>query len=673
MNPIGYFLKSPNNLYSLCDISCSSCNGNIDLKQCNSCSANYYKVDGYTNNYCYNTAPSGYYFDKNNPILKYIKCDISCLTCLNSASYCLTCNNSGGYFNTFETPNSCLNSPPFGYYLNVAQSKYLICDVSCNGCIENNKKCLNCKIYSSTDQKLNYFGFEIELSKCFLISQIPDGFYFNSSKLLISQCDISCKRCEKNAKYCLSCNYGYYYLVTSPSVCVSQCPVKTWTNFLEGNCSLCDASCKNCLDGTKNCLECEVGYFSLEDNKKLCFSNCPAGYIFDQENKICKKCPSKCEVCNLDNTCSKCFENYFLNKKLKQCFTKCDSGFFANRVQKICSECIYPCLECSSSNVCLSCPANLFLNPLLNELNCVNYCPDGYWADSTNNTCSECNLKCKLCKNLKTCLSCKDDFYLLKETNECLNDCTKQSYFNWENPDLKSNLNQMKITDSLKTCEKCDIGCSICSKTKNFCLACNSNYFFQEKENKCVENCPIEYYYPDYNTLKCNICHLTCKTCQGPLVNECLSCDIESGLVLKNGYCIKEGCPFGFILLDNNSCYGLKQCIELANLSVPNIFNIEADPFIAKFEFKIKEICASYKKGFEIMWDRNSTLFEKAVISKDNTIYLIKREDILEGILNLRINIFYNFKFLLISLNQTTVLVLNKVVRYENIKKFLNY
>jgi len=457
------------------------------------------------------------------------------------------------------------------------------------------------------------------------------------------------------------CNDGYKYLLSSPSVCVSKCPVKTWTNYLEGYCGFCDISCKNCTDNTKNCLECENGYYPLEDNQKLCFSNCPVGYILDLDNKICKKCPISCEICNLENNCIMCFENYFLNKKLKQCFTKCDPGFYPNKFERVCSECSYPCFECISPDMCLSCPANLYLNPLLITGNCVNNCPDGYWADSSTNKCILCDPRCKLCQNLKKCLSCKNDFYYLKETNECLSNCPKQYYYNWEIPDLKLNSKIIKITDSVRTCEKCEIGCLMCSNSKDYCFACDINFFLLFEQNKCIENCPLENYYADINTRKCSKCNVICKSCKGPQINDCLSCDLDSGLILKNGYCIKEGCPPGFILIENNSCFGLIHCIEYASLFVPKIFNIAADAFIGKFDFKIKEICASFKKGFGIIWDRNSTMINKAVISADNTTYLLKREDLVESELNLRINVYYSNKFFLTSFNETSVLVLNKV------------
>jgi len=175
---------------------------------------------------------------------------------------------------------------------------------------------------------------------------------------------------------------------------------------------------------------------------------------------------------------------------------------------------------------------------------------------------------------------------------------------------------------------------------------------------KCPDNL-----YTDLNQSSCNSCNITCKSCKGPLENDCLSCDIDSGFTLKNGFCLKEGsCPNGYIMQDYKSCLKPKQCIETAILNLPKIFNLELNPYIEKFIFKIKDSCTQYIQKFWIKWDDDSGFYEKAIKASDNSTYTILRDDLKETEISLRINIFYE-KYSISSFNQTSILVLNNVIR----------
>jgi len=219
---------------------------------------------------------------------------------------------------------------------------------------------------------------------------------------------------------------------------------------------------------------------------------------------------------------------------------------------------------------------------------------------------------------------------------------------------------QIPVNESLKTCKNCDKGCLICQESKDNCRVCETDFFLIQSNFKCVEKCPIGYY-ADITQGLCQKCHFSCKSCQGGFPMNCLTCDPENGLSLKSGFCFREGCPIGSIMLENRSCLNLGQCIESANLSMPKIFNIELEPLIAKVNLKIKAICDDYKKAFGFSWDQKSTLFDKALISSDNSTLSIPRDEIQEGLVNLKVDVVYDNKFYLASFNQTAVLILNKV------------
>jgi len=657
--PEGYFIDSTLKKYVKCDVSCKTCTvSQSNCSICNNISLYYAKSD--ENNKCIlkTNTPDGYYFD--NTTNKHEKCNVSCLTCVTSASNCLICNFFGNYYSTIETPQTCLNSPPQGYFLDLKHNKYLKCDISCDGCTLNSFNCKKCN-QINTDNSLKYYNTVTDPGACFLISNTPNYFYFSSIDKIFKQCDNSCRTCKNTTSYCLTCNTNYYSIQLQPSKCVINCPENTWKNFIDNYCSPCHESCKNCIDSTFNCIDCNEGFYPLEDNRKLCYKSCPAGYIFDQTNKICKKCSQNCESCNLDGSCSLCFIGNFLNIRDKKCYSRCDTGFYGNTTERVCVQCVSPCIECLSYNYCSSCIQDQYLNPLLKSNNCVTVCPDGYWANISTGKCELCDKKCKTCKNSsKNCQSCGNDFYYNKDTDECLILCPNNKYYNKENSFYIASLNNIPIKDSLKTCEKCNYECSTCKNSNDFCLTCGDGYFLVQSINNCVKVCP-DGFYPDLTQALCQSCNLSCMTCKGPMVNDCLSCDNSSGKVLKNGSCITEGCPKGSIMLPNQSCFALAQCIDFANLSMPKIFNMESDPFIVKFTINLKNICDDYKKGFWFSWDAKSNFYDKAKFSADNSTYTIERDDMIEGPVNLKLDVLYDKNLFLASFNQTTILLMNKV------------
>ena len=179
-------------------------------------------------------------------------------------------------------------------------------------------------------------------------------------------------------------------------------------------------------------------------------------------------------------------------------------------------------------------------------------------------------------------------------------------------------------------------------------------------------------FYADFNQGLCLRCHNSCVNCKGGFSWDCISCDADNGLSLKNGSCLKEGCPNGSVVLENRSCLNLAQCIEAESLFMPRIFNMELDPLVVKISLKIKEVCLDYKKGFGLIWDPNSSLYDIALASADNNTLTIPRDGMKEGLVNLKLDIMYENRLTLTSFNQTTVLVLNKVI-YFNKCFFQNY
>jgi len=67
---------------------------------------------------------------------------------------------------------------------------------------------------------------------------------------------------------------------------------------------------------------------------------------------------------------------------------------------------------------------------------------------------------------------------------------------------------------------------------------CMDEFFLHE--GQCVQDCPSYFYAEDKH---CFPCHAACKDCDGPDLDDCTACTIES-FVLYSGMCFEE-CPEG--------------------------------------------------------------------------------------------------------------------------------
>jgi hypothetical protein len=167
-------------------------------------------------------------------------------------------------------------------------------------------------------------------------------------------------------------------------------------------------------------------------------------------------------------------------------------------------------------------------------------------------------------------------------------------------------------------------------------------------------------------------CHLNCLTCKGEDEGSCLSCDTSKELILQEGYCIKKSvCPPGSIYFEElKSCKKFDLCLENLELIVPKIFNIENSPLIINYNIKINKICETIKDKFIVNWNKDSSLFDKAIISKEKKSYELSLNLLKEGNMKFKIDIIYEKDFIT-SIESKSILVLNKV-KYTYINNKIN-
>ena len=124
----------------VCPANCLACIPNGNGTNCQSCSANYYQING--SGICV-SCPLTQYTPVGHIYSSCLPCGTSCYTCSNQSSFCLTCQGNY-YFNNNGTCTVCTGNtytPP-----GTTNTQCLVCPVDCLACISNGNgtTCQNC-------------------------------------------------------------------------------------------------------------------------------------------------------------------------------------------------------------------------------------------------------------------------------------------------------------------------------------------------------------------------------------------------------------------------------------------------------------------------------------------------------------------------------------------------
>ena len=163
---------------------------------------------------------------------------------------------------------------------------------------------------------------------------------------------------------------------------------------------------------------------------------------------------------------------------------------------------------------------------------CSDVCSIGTAVDAISGTCKACHATCRSCSvhsNPSRCLTCNSaSSFPFFYQGSCIAACPAGTY------------NDNGI------CKNCDASCLTCNgPNSGNCLTCRPAEFFYQ--NTCVASCPVstvtqgsqcvascvEGYYPDGSRI-CRRCEASCKTCNGPLASNCLSCEATGAVPLYN-------------------------------------------------------------------------------------------------------------------------------------------
>lgn len=175
-----------------------------------------------------------------------MKCQSTCLTCLNSTQ-CLTCDaNRKRVYNT--TKNYANFSDPYcpcfySHYSLGLNASCAACHSSCAACSGPNKT--NC-LYCDANSMRTLNG-----SSC--VCNV--GYYDTNTTMNCPICNVACTSCWNSlTTTCFTCN-PVYFMMVGKNTCYSKCPTYYFNNVTAKICTLCGTHCLTCVD-TTNCTSC---------------------------------------------------------------------------------------------------------------------------------------------------------------------------------------------------------------------------------------------------------------------------------------------------------------------------------------------------------------------------------------------------------------------------------
>ncbi|KAL4507644.1 hypothetical protein ABPG73_012332 [Tetrahymena malaccensis] len=435
----------------------------------------------------------------------------------------------------------------------------------------------------------------VKVSKSFrqLQSFCPDGQFYTGQNC--QNCISDCKQCN-NYSTCISCNDSYYLMESS-----SQCTLCPQDGYFKQDpqkiCKICHYTCQQC-------------YGILNTQCKICSDGSQ-----NTNTQTCELCNLSCKTCNNGNTngCTSCRSDKYLLDGY--CITCQDDGVFIDKYNQ-CQHCDQSCIKCSQSSTnCQSCKDGYYQpyqdqpccpcqTPCktcngLRDQNCLS-CLDGYYLES--NTCKQCDSSCYKCTGPtnQNCESCNAGFD--KVNNQCIKcdssckkckgtqntDCTlcqDKLYLSENNQCVKCNKPGQYISNG--KCIQCDQSCTKCDERDNSkCIECVTNnavyvmmmaslYPKHNVQNvmQLAQDAQGQHkmivlhallisiqmksgYYISDN--KCIQCHKNCRSCDGELEADCLSCNF--GLIFQPTFKKCDKCEEGSFL--NNSTNKCEYCDE---------------------------------------------------------------------------------------------------------------
>ncbi|XP_006812277.1 proprotein convertase subtilisin/kexin type 5-like, partial [Saccoglossus kowalevskii] len=504
-----------NNICGECHPSCAECIGS-DVDDCTSCDDKRW-LSGYM---CVYECEDNQYLDESSLCMP---CHRSCETCDGPSDFdCKTCHQ-----NYDIRDGNCLSRCSFGEY--ESHDTCELCHPTCGSCTGGSSTdCLSCE-----------FGkFLKEDGSCERLCGA--GYYEDYSSGTCQKCHVTCKTCLGNTDTdCLECNDGD--ILYEGVSCVKHCPIGFYAQNMMvpesiSECQPCALECEDCTQHRDNCVSCQHSTFLYNGT---CVDACPMYYTEDGNECVRTEagCPSFCKQCNQIGDCEECDNGFRIHNGLcylndETCLNGQYDVWIDNKLN--CHDCHDGCATCvgPSQYDCTSCNGK----KILEGGKCVAHCLNSEYHDTRSGRCEACHSSCWECEGpaASQCTECNFHFFFDEDTKTCRSNCPTGMF-------------EIGVQ-----CMPCHESCSTCDgDTEIDCLSCELPLY--HKDYSCLTECPDGYYgdrvedVDGKDVQECRRCHYNCKTCQGPMDDDCTSC--QEHLVWNRHSC-RTDCGPGFFVSD---------------------------------------------------------------------------------------------------------------------------
>lgn len=468
--------------------------------------------------------------------------------------------------------------------------------LTCLKCSEILEKCDECSNTTSCSKcQPNYFLHEsehscIECNKDLHPDMFPSGSTDGSGSCkLCSSALQHCVLCNSDENHCASCEKNYY--LDSNDKCTECLGTNVLSDDSTNKCLLCNSrfpQCEECNLTTNTCQKCQTNFY-MDPNNDCVACDLPNSFKEGKSDgtgmcKLCNSTMANCNFCDNSTKCTKCVNNFYLDKNSHCVECKEDSKFAKGNDDGFgscedCSSQIENCLKCSgnSSNCDLCAPGLYFIVSHGKCGNCdIEHYPNFYKAGNDDgsgkcNHCSEIMHNCDICEgNTTKCKKCDKMFYI--EDDEKCSDCSSEKMIKFGGD------------EGYGTCSECT-DCEVCSNSIADCLWCHNI----SNSQKICDECFNGFYLTNNQCAKCS--------------EECFSCTKEKNQCLKCGYgyspeyknethCMK--CDSDNKILDNNVCHVLFcPCTDMNNSIIEKndirFFEINNSLFLSLSDLCVKE------------------------------------------------------------------------------------
>lgn len=534
--------------------------------------------------------------------------------------------------NFFNSDSKCVESCGPGFFGDNDSGRCLACDENCRTCEDTATKCTSCKelnyllenscgpscsgkkVQGPLSQRVRLQNggtiFEGRL-EVFHDGQwgtvCDDGWNLNNARVICRELqlgdaiesvkasvfseeyptsvifldNVECTGEESNIEMCQHRGWGVHNCGHSEDVgircsgpdvsrlCVDSCADGYFES--NGECQLCNLTCKTCSGSATRCLTCDAPYFLQGDE---CLPRCDVGFFGNTESRECQRCSKECLNCEYGLTgdiCTSCEEGKFLQGT--SCVTECEDknskhlplrlvgghNMYEGRVE------VYINGEwgtvCDDSwdihDVEVVC-RQLGFGHALTAVGFAGYGPGSgpIHIDRIDCTgeedelihCIQATFGQNQCYHLEDAGAVCAGTGSVSASGKCVTDCGV-GYF---------------LGDEAK-CQPCNADCLECEGAADRCIRCKPNRFLEG--SSCVIDCNERNYgntvtgrCESCNTDRCATCKMgdrsdICSSCSSPahLMNDTCVLMCPDGFYGSNRQCVK-GCPFGYYGDENGEC-----------------------------------------------------------------------------------------------------------------------